>query len=127
MTDFKDMAEFFKVVAHPARIEILSRLESGILCVSDMEGFLGVAQPNVSQHLSVMRKAGLVDYFIDGKQRCYFLKDPRAIDVLVMTSKKYRRELPRPSRCEVNACKAARRTARAASRTNKTTEADKDE
>jgi DNA-binding transcriptional ArsR family regulator len=105
MNDFKDTAELLKVVAHPFRLEILQKLENDILCVSDMEEFLGISQSNVSQHLSIMRRADLVDYYVDGRQRCYFLRDPRVLDILTLVKKKYEGELPSPSCCPVKPAK----------------------
>ena len=101
MVDYRGAAELLKVMAHPARIELLQKLEADVLCVSDMGDILGVAQPNVSQHLSVLRRSGLVDYYMDGKQRCYFLKDPRVPDVLAVLNKKYKKGLPAPTCCPV--------------------------
>jgi DNA-binding transcriptional ArsR family regulator len=99
MADFNDTAELLKVAAHPARLMILARLAAGVLCVSEMEDFLDASQPNISQHLSVMRRSGLVDYYIDGKLRCYFLKDPRALDIITLLKKKYKKPLPAPACC----------------------------
>lgn len=101
MNGFRETAELLKVVAHPARLEILQKLESDVLCVSDMEDILGVSQSNVSQHLSMLRHSGLVDYFMDGKLRCYFLKDPRVIDILTLLKKDYEGVLPAPACCPV--------------------------
>lgn len=88
-------------MAHPARLEILQKLETDILCVSDMEELLGVGQSNVSQHLSILRRSGLVDCYMDGKLRCYFLKDPRVPDILVLLKKKYNKLLTAPACCPV--------------------------
>jgi DNA-binding transcriptional ArsR family regulator len=99
MEYFNDTAELLKVAAHPTRLMILSRLADGVLCVSDMEDFLGASQPNISQHLSVMRRSGLVDYYIEGKLRCYFLKDPRVLDILTLLKKKHKKSLPAPACC----------------------------
>lgn len=101
MNDFRETAELFKIVAHPFRLEILQKLENDILCVSDMEDFLGISQANVSQHLSVLRRGGLVDYYVDGRLRCYFLKDPRVLDILTLVNKTYKGDLPSPQCCPV--------------------------
>ncbi len=101
MEPFSDTAELLKVAAHPARLMILARLADGVLCVSEMEEFLDASQPNISQHLSVMRRSGIVDYYMDGKLRCYFLKDPRALDIIALLRKKYRKPLPAPACCPV--------------------------
>jgi ArsR family transcriptional regulator len=101
MNGYRETAEMLKVVSHPARLEILQKLETDVLCVSDMEELLGVSQSNVSQHLSVLRHSGVVDYFMDGKLRCYFLKDPRVLDVLTLLKKEYDGVLPAPACCPV--------------------------
>ncbi|MHB8174308.1 MAG: ArsR/SmtB family transcription factor [Nitrospirota bacterium] len=101
MNGLRETAELLKIVAHPVRLEILRKLEGEALCVSDMEELLGVGQSNVSQHLSILRRSGLVDYYVDGKLRCYFLKDPRVIDILILLKRKYGESLPAPTCCPV--------------------------
>ncbi|GBE06097.1 MAG TPA: ArsR family transcriptional regulator [Nitrospirae bacterium] len=91
--------EILKLVAHPARITILGELSKGVKCVSDLEGFLELSQPNISQHLAALRRAGIIDYFIDGKLRCYFLKNPIVVDILEILSKEYSGDLPGPECC----------------------------
>jgi len=99
--DFKRMAELLKVMAHHYRLEILQKLGSDVLCVSDMEEVLGTSQSNISQHLSLLRRTGLVDYYVDGKMRCYFLKDPKVLDILAALQKEYKEDLPGPACCPV--------------------------
>lgn len=73
-------AETLKVLCSPKRLEILHRLADGPLEVGRLADELGVSQPNVSQHLAVMRAAGLVDSERVGREMRYRLTDP---DVLV--------------------------------------------
>jgi len=93
--------EILKMVAHPVRVAILNELSKGVKCVSDLEEFLEVSQPNISQHLNLLRMAGLIDYFIDGRLRCYFLKSPFVIDLLDILAREYTSELPGPECCPV--------------------------
>jgi len=104
--DYRQMAEFLKVMAHPHRLEILKKLENDVLCVSDMENILSTGQSNISHHLSLLRRAGLVDYYIDGKLRCYFLKDPKVLDILNSLGKQYAEDLPAPACCPVRNSKS---------------------
>lgn len=94
-------AELLRVVAHPVRIMILEELTKGVKCVGDFEEFLGISQPNVSQHLSLLRRTGVIDYYMDGRLRCYFLKDPVIPDIIRVINKDHRRELPAPACCPV--------------------------
>lgn len=93
--------ELLKVIAHPVRIKILDELIRGVKCVSDLEEFLEISQPNVSQHLSILRTYGVIDYYMDGRLRCYFLKDPIIPEIIEVLKKDYREELPAPACCPV--------------------------
>ncbi len=93
--------EALRVIAHPVRIAILEELTKGIKCVSDLEEFLEISQPNISQHLSALRHAGIIDFFVDGRLRCYFLRSPLIVDLLKILKKDYSKELPGPECCPV--------------------------
>jgi len=93
--------ELLKVIAHPARIRILEELSKGVKCVSDFEEFLEISQPNISQHLSLLKNHRIIDYYIDGRLRCYFLVDPIIPDLLEMLKKDYPESLPGPECCPV--------------------------
>jgi len=53
-------ADAFKALGHPLRVRIIDMLESGEKCVCELFEALKVSQPSVSQHLNVMRAAGVV-------------------------------------------------------------------
>lgn len=93
--------ELLKIIAHPLRIRILEELSKGVKCVSDFEEFLSIRQPNVSQHLSLLRHCGVIDYYMDGRLRCYFLRDPIIPDLLNILKKDYKETLPGPECCPV--------------------------
>jgi len=63
----------FNAVAEPRRREILDILASEERPVNDLVGLLGLAQPQVSKHLRVLREVGLVDVRDEGRQRLYRL------------------------------------------------------
>jgi ArsR family transcriptional regulator len=93
--------ELLKVIAHPVRIQILAELTKGVKCVSDFEEFLEISQPNISQHLSLLRNHRVIDYYIDGRLKCYFLVDPIIPDLLELLKKNYREQLPGPECCPI--------------------------
>jgi DNA-binding transcriptional ArsR family regulator len=76
-------AEVMRTLASPRRLEILHRLANGPREVRRLAEDLGLSQPNVSQHLAVMRAAGIVDADRDGREVRYRLADP---DVMVACS-----------------------------------------
>jgi ArsR family transcriptional regulator len=102
MKEFAENAEILKSISHPARIAILDELSKGVKCVSDLEDFLDdISQSNISQHLSKLRDKGIIDYFVDGRLRCYFLKSPLVLDILNLMKKEYTGDLPGPECCPV--------------------------
>jgi len=101
MISLGQRVELLKVISHPVRIRILGELVKGVKCVSDFEDFLELRQPNISQHLSILRQSGIVDYYVDGRLRCYFLVDPLVPDLLALLGKDYQKTLPRPACCPV--------------------------
>ena len=60
-------------MAEPRRREILDVLTAGERPVNDLVGVLGLAQPQVSKHLRVLREVGVVDVRNEGRQRLYRL------------------------------------------------------
>ncbi len=66
-------ADVFNAVAEPRRRAILDLLASGELPVNDLVHRLGLAQPQVSKHLRVLREVGAVDVRDQGRQRLYRL------------------------------------------------------
>ena len=99
MDILKSRIETLKITAHPLRITILNELSKGVKCVSDLKEFLEVSQPNISQHLAALRHAGIIDFYIDGRLRCYFLKNPFVLSLLQVLKKDYPDELPGPECC----------------------------
>ena len=63
----------FNAVAEPRRRQILDVLAGGELAVNDIVRTLGVAQPQVSKHLRVLREVGAVEERDEGRQRLYRL------------------------------------------------------
>ena len=63
----------FNAVAEPRRRRILDTLAGGERSVNDLVEALGIAQPQVSKHLKVLREVGLVQVRDEGRQRVYRL------------------------------------------------------
>jgi DNA-binding transcriptional ArsR family regulator len=66
-------ADAFNAVAEPRRRQILDVLAGGERPVNDLVRVLGLAQPQVSKHLRVLREVGAVDVRNEGRQRVYHL------------------------------------------------------
>ena len=70
-------ADAFNAVAEPRRRQILDALAGGERPVNALVAHLGVAQPQVSKHLRVLREVGLVDVREEGRHRIYRLNGQR--------------------------------------------------
>ena len=66
-------ADAFNAVAEPRRRQILDVLAGGERPVNDLVQQLGLAQPQVSKHLRVLREVGAVDVRDEGRKRLYRL------------------------------------------------------
>jgi DNA-binding transcriptional ArsR family regulator len=88
-------AEVLKVLAHPARLEMLHRLANGPVEVSRLAEAIGASQPNASQHLAVLRTAGLVEAERHGRETRYRLTDPDVIRACGVMRGVLRRRLER--------------------------------
>ena len=66
-------ADAFNAVAEPRRRQILDVLATGERPVNDLVAELGLAQPQVSKHLRVLREVGAVEVREDGRRRMYRL------------------------------------------------------
>ena len=69
-------AEIVQAAAHPIRLAIIDFLGAGEQCVCDISAHVGAKRSNVSRHLSVMLKAGVLDCRKDGLKVIYSLKTP---------------------------------------------------
>lgn len=83
----EEWAEFLKALAHPIRLRIVALLIEGKQCVKNLSDLLHTSQPNVSQHLSILRNKGILGCRRDGSIVCYYIKDERAVKIYKILSK----------------------------------------
>jgi len=69
-----------QALADPKRLCVLESLQVGELSVSDLSSRVGCQIPNMSQHLAVLRRAGLVTTRREGNTVYYSLADQRVIE-----------------------------------------------
>jgi ArsR family transcriptional regulator len=78
---FELQAEMAKVLAHPTRLRILSRIGGGEVAYGALLDDLGVSKTNLSQHLAILRKGGVVAVRRDGVHVHYRLTFPEITDL----------------------------------------------
>jgi ArsR family transcriptional regulator len=77
-------AEFFKALAHPARIRVLELLSEREHSVSEMLPQVGIEPAHLSQQLSLLRKMNLVVTRKEGSTVFYSLVSPQVAELLVV-------------------------------------------
>ncbi|WP_298341293.1 metalloregulator ArsR/SmtB family transcription factor [uncultured Algibacter sp.] len=73
-----DLAQFFKVLGHPARVAILQYVSKQNACIcSDLVDEIGLAQATISQHLKELKSINLLKGEVEGKRMCYCINVER--------------------------------------------------
>jgi DNA-binding transcriptional ArsR family regulator len=78
---FAKASDLFAVLSAPARVKILHFLCNQERTVNDLLGFVGGTQPNVSQHLALMYRAGIVAKRKDGAAVYYRVASEQAVQL----------------------------------------------
>lgn len=81
-------AELFKALGHPVRIRILELLSGGELSVGDLLSDTGLEPSHMSQHLAVLRRAGVVASRREGNAVFYRTAHP-SVDALIMAAREF--------------------------------------
>ena len=80
MTPLARLVQIHKAIAHPVRLRLLAALRGGPLCVCQMTVVVKLAASTVSEHLSELRKAGLLSDRKEGRWVEYRLSDSAVED-----------------------------------------------
>lgn len=81
MSDLDAAAELLKAFAHPLRLAIVLEVRSCERCVHDLVGTLDAGQPLVSQHLKILRQAGVLTGRRRGREIAYSVADDHVIHI----------------------------------------------
>ena len=76
---YEMQANVLRMLAHPRRLEMIHLLAEGPIEVGRIASQLGISQPNASQHLALLRSAGLVELERNGREVRYQLADPQVM------------------------------------------------
>jgi DNA-binding transcriptional ArsR family regulator len=79
---FERQAEIAKAVAHPLRMAVIDFLKDGEKCVCEIAEHIGSERSNVSRHLAVMVRAGVLSCRKDGLKVFYSLRTPCVAEFL---------------------------------------------
>ena len=87
-TFFDTKTDLLRAMAHPVRLMILEELLRNPRCVTAIHEILDVRQPNISQHLTILKNSGIVSSDRDGSYRCYYLRRPGLVKALLEALRK---------------------------------------
>uniref|UniRef100_A0A7C5V5K6 ArsR family transcriptional regulator n=1 Tax=Caldicellulosiruptor owensensis TaxID=55205 RepID=A0A7C5V5K6_9FIRM len=76
------LSKIFKALAHPIRIKIVEKLFEGEKCVCELSEFVEHSQPNLSQHLKILKEAGIVEHRKIGQNIHYKIKNDIVKNIL---------------------------------------------
>ena len=74
----KWFTKVMKALSDPNRVKIIKLLQQKVMCVCELQGALGIAQPSVSKHLKILEEAGLVEYRKEGLWVNYYVTDGKS-------------------------------------------------
>jgi ArsR family transcriptional regulator len=77
----EELAEFFKALGDPVRLNLLLRLKDHLLTVSELASSTGTSVANVSKHLAFMRRTGLLERRKQGNQVYYTISNRNVLDM----------------------------------------------
>ncbi len=78
---FEQVAHYFGLLADPTRLRILSCLCAEERPVNDVVQKIGLTQANVSRHLNILYRAGVLDRRREGNSVLYRVIDPNFVDI----------------------------------------------
>ncbi len=82
--EHEELSRKFGALSHPARVKLVEDLMKKEFCVGEMQKFLSLSQPNVSQHLKVLREAGIIRGRREKTKICYSIADDNVRRALLL-------------------------------------------
>lgn len=83
----KKLAKKFRVLGHPVRIKLLEDLMKKECCVGEIQEGLSVSQPNASQHLKILKEAGIIEARREKNKICYRIVDKAVVQAFKILKK----------------------------------------
>ena len=87
MKTYRKTAKIFKALSSPIRINILMLLMEREHCACEFPHLLNISQPNSSRNLSVLKNAGLIESYRDGKKIIYYINNPEIKELIEIAKK----------------------------------------
>ena len=86
--DYEEISETFKALAHPARLKMVVGLIKDECNVAQIQKVLGLPQSTISQHLRILKNAGIITGRKEGTRTCYGVTDARVRKIVEIIKRK---------------------------------------
>jgi len=87
MKTYEDKCDVLKALSNPARMEIVMRLKKEGCNVTTIQENLGLPQSTISQHLKILKNAGIISRKKQGTKVCYQVKHKETLQIIKMLDK----------------------------------------
>jgi DNA-binding transcriptional ArsR family regulator len=104
MDHYAQSTQMMKALAHPVRLAILDVLRDGEVCVCHLETALNQRQAYISQQLSLLREAGLVEDRREGWRIYYRVSQPQVFEIIDQVERLIGRRKSRPAKAALKDC-----------------------
>lgn len=85
--------KIYKALAHPVRLELVKKLINGERCVCDLFDESEFTQPNISQHLKLLRDADILTNERKANKLIYSIKHPEVLEIMNLAQAMVRNEI----------------------------------
>lgn len=85
---YEEISETFKALAHPARLKMVVGLVKDECNVGHIQKVLGLPQSTISQHLRILKNAGVIKGRKEGTKTCYRVVDRRVRKIVEIVKRK---------------------------------------
>ena len=85
---YEKLSEILKALAHPARLKMVAGLLKDECNVTQIQKELRMPQPTISQHLRILKNAGIIKGRREGTKTCYRVIDARARKIVEVIKRK---------------------------------------
>jgi ArsR family transcriptional regulator len=86
--NFEQLAECMRALGHPVRLQIVKGLINNECNVTQIQHKLGIPQSTISQHLKILKNAGIIESRREGTMVCYKVLDHWVKEVVTNMKKK---------------------------------------
>ncbi len=91
-----DMEEMIKAVSHPLRLKILLMLKTRDQCVCEFNWIFDETQTQISNHLKILRDAGIIETYYRSNHKIYRLKEDADISLITWMHQQWKKNCNRP-------------------------------